>query len=261
VTDSTPLSDQNLKLRFDILTIFPSMFAGPFDESILKRAIQQGIIQVNIHDIRDWTSDRHRTVDDTPYGGGAGMVMMAPPLVSAAEDVLGADREHAKVIILSPAGRLFNQELAWDLSREKRLLLICGRYEGIDDRVREELNADEISIGDYVVTGGEIAAMVIVDAVARLVPGVITAESKVSESHDEFLVEYPHYTRPPVFRGRPVPEVLLSGHHAQIAAWRRAQSVRRTAERRPDLISKADLTPTERGELRLPRLEPADRDK
>jgi tRNA (guanine37-N1)-methyltransferase len=260
VTDSTTLLNQNFKIRFDILTIFPAMFAGPFDESILKRAIQQGIIQVNIHDIRDWTSDRHRAVDDTPYGGGAGMVMMAPPVVSAAEEVLGTDREQAKVVILSPAGRLFNQKLAWEFSKETRLLLICGRYEGIDDRVREELNADEISIGDYVVTGGEIAAMVIVDAVARLVPGVITAESKASESHDEFLVEYPHYTRPPVFRGRAVPEVLLSGHHAQIAAWRREQSVRRTAERRPDLISKADLTPAERAELGIPTSKPSDRD-
>jgi tRNA (guanine37-N1)-methyltransferase len=227
------------------------MFAGPFDESILKRAIQDGIIQVNIHDIRDWTADRHRTVDDTPYGGGAGMVIMAPPVVSAAEDVLGNDRESAKVLILSPAGRLFNQDLAWELSKEKRLLLICGRYEGIDDRVREELRAEEISIGDYVVTGGELAAMVIVDAVARLIPGVITAESTKSESHDEFLVEYPHFTRPPVYRGRAVPDVLLSGHHAQIAAWRRAQSVRRTAERRPDLISKADLSSAERAELSL----------
>jgi tRNA (guanine37-N1)-methyltransferase len=249
VTDTLSQSLERPKLRFDILTIFPSMFAGPFEESILKRAINQGIIQLSVHDIRDWASDRHRTVDDTPYGGGAGMVMMAPPIVSAAEDVLGDDRESAKVIILSPAGRLFNQDLAWELSQQQRLLLICGRYEGIDDRVRAVLNAQEVSIGDYVLTGGELAAMVIVDAVARLVSGVITAESTASESHDEYLVEYPHYTRPPVFRGHPVPEVLLSGHHAQIAAWRRLQSIRRTAERRPDLISKANLTSRERADL------------
>jgi tRNA (guanine37-N1)-methyltransferase len=237
------------------------MFAGPFDESILKRAIDQGIIEVNIHDIRNWTTDRHRTVDDSPYGGGAGMVMMAPPVVAAAEAVLGADRETAKVLILSPAGRLFNQGRAREFSHEKRLLLICGRYEGIDDRVREELNAEEVSIGDYVVTGGELAAMVVIDAVARLVPGVITTESTASESHDEYLVEYPHFTRPPVFRGRAVPDVLLSGHHAQIAAWRRAQSIRRTAERRPDLISKAELNPAERAKLGNPTSEPPDRDK
>jgi tRNA (guanine37-N1)-methyltransferase len=261
VIESAEQSSDRLKLKFDILTIFPSMFAGPFDESILKRAIDLGIVQIDIHDIRDWTTDRHRTVDDTPYGGGAGMVMMAPPIVSAAEDVLGDDRDDAKVLILSPAGRLFTQDFARELSGEKRLLLICGRYEGIDDRVSDELNADEVSIGDYVITGGELAAMVVVDAVTRLVPGVITAESTASESHDEFLVEYPHFTRPPVFRGRPVPEVLLSGHHAQIAAWRRSRSVQRTAERRPDLVEKAGLTPAERANLGLDPKEPLSRDE
>jgi tRNA (guanine37-N1)-methyltransferase len=249
VTASDEQSVELPKLRFDILTIFPSMFAGPFGESILKRAIDQGLIQVNIHDIRDWTTDRHRTVDDTPYGGGAGMVMKAPPIVAATEHALGDDRETSRVVILSPAGRLFDQDLARDLSHQNRLILICGRYEGIDDRVREELNAEEISIGDYVITGGELAAMVVVDAVARLIPGVITAESTTSESHDEFLVEYPHYTRPPNFRGRPVPDVLMSGHHAEIANWRRAQSLRRTAEQRPDLISKAKLTAKERADI------------
>jgi tRNA (guanine37-N1)-methyltransferase len=248
-SSASEVSTQSPKLRFDILTIFPGIFAGPFDESILKRAIQQEIIGVIVHDIREWATDKHRTVDDTPYGGGAGMVMMAPPVVAAAEELLGDDRENAKVIILSPAGRLFSQPLAREFSEQKRLLLICGRYEGIDDRVRQELNADEISIGDYVLTGGELAAMVIVDAVARLVPGVITADSTATESHDEYLIEYPHFTRPADFRGRTVPEVLLSGHHAQIAAWRRAQAIRRTAERRPDLIARSKLTPAERKEV------------
>jgi tRNA (guanine37-N1)-methyltransferase len=222
---------------------------GPFDESIIKRARQQGIFEIAVHDIRDWATDKHHSVDDTTYGGGAGMVMMAPPIVAAAEELLGNDTERAKTLILSPAGRLFTQALAEEWATLDRLLLISGRYEGIDDRVREILNAEDVSIGDYVLTGGELAAAVIVDAVARLVPGVITAASKADESHGESLVEYPHYTRPPEYRGLTVPEVLLSGHHGQIASWRRAQSIRRTAERRPDLIAKANLTPAERAEV------------
>jgi tRNA (guanine37-N1)-methyltransferase len=253
VTKETTLkrvaSPGNPRIRFDILTIFPALLAGPFDESILRRARQQGIIEVAVHDIRDWATDKHRSVDDTTYGGGAGMVMMAPPIVSAAEDLLREDATSTKVVILSPAGRLFTQASAEEWATLDRLLLISGRYEGIDDRVREILNAEDVSIGDYVLTGGELAAAVIVDAVARLVPGVITAESTADESHGESLVEYPHYTRPPEYRGLKVPEVLLSGHHGQIASWRRTQAIRRTAERRPDLIAKANLTSAERADV------------
>jgi tRNA (guanine37-N1)-methyltransferase len=253
VTSSIPTeSDSNEsgpKIRFDILTIFPSLLSGPFSESILKRAQQSGVIAIKIHDIRDWATDKHRTVDDTPYGGGAGMVMMAPPVVAAAESLIGEGSHRKKVIIMSPAGRLFTQELANQWSTLDSLVLICGRYEGIDDRARQILNAEEISIGDYVLTGGELPAAVIVDAVARLVPGVITAESIERESHGESLVEHPHYTRPPEFRGLEIPEVLLSGHHAQIDAWRRTQSIKRTAERRPDLLARADLSPSERTQL------------
>jgi tRNA (guanine37-N1)-methyltransferase len=253
VTHETSLepcaSTGNPRIRFDILTIFPALLSGPFDESILKRARQQGVIEIVVHDIRNWATDKHRSVDDTTYGGGAGMVMMAPPIVTAAEELIGNHVGHVKAVILSPAGRLFNQALAEEWATLDRLLLISGRYEGIDDRVREILDAEDVSIGDYVLTGGELAAAVIVDAVARLVPGVITAESTADESHGESLVEYPHYTRPPEYRGLTVPEVLLSGHHGQIASWRRAQAIRRTAERRPDLIAKADLTPAERAEV------------
>ncbi len=242
-------SRSNPKMQFEILSLFPGLLAGPFSESILKRAQQRGIIEIGIHDIRDWATDKHRTVDDTPYGGGAGMVMMAPPVVAAAENVMGRLSERRKVIIMSPAGRLFSQEMANQWSALEALVLICGRYEGIDDRAREILGAEEISIGDYVLTGGELPAAVIVDAVARLVPGVITAESTERESHGESLVEHPHYTRPPDFRGLGIPEVLISGHHAQIDAWRRAQSIKRTAERRPDLLAKADLSLSDRALL------------
>lgn len=251
-TSGRPQNDHSRprpRLRFDILTLFPALLSGPFDESILKRAQQSGIIQILTHDIRDWSTDKHRTVDDTPYGGGAGMVLMAPPIVAAVEDLLSAARGQTQVLILSPAGRPFSQETASNLATFDQVVLICGRYEGIDDRVREILAAEELSIGDYVLTGGELAAAVVVDAVARLVPGVISAESTVGESHDDSLVEYPHYTRPQEFRGRKVPEILLSGHHAQIDAWRRAQAVQRTAERRPDLIARVNLTPKEKAQL------------
>ena len=233
-------------LRFDIFTLFPGMFSGPFEESILKRARAAGLIGIAIHDIRNWTTDRHRTADDTPYGGGPGMVMMAPPIVAGVEAVLGDDLGQVPVIVLSAAGRLFTQEVAQELATSRRIALICGHYEGIDDRVVEILGADELSIGDYVLTGGELPAMVVVDAVARLVPGVIEAASIAEESHDLGLVEYPHYTRPATFRGLSVPGVLLGGHHAEIARWRREQAIRRTALRRPDLLAPAYLTDAER---------------
>ncbi len=238
-------------LRFDIFTLFPAMFAGPFDVSILRRARDRGHIDIRVHDIRDWTVNRHRTADDTPYGGGAGMVMSAPPLVAAVEDVLQEDLATTHVALMSASGRLFRQEIAREFATHRRIALLCGHYEGVDERAAEILGADPISIGDYVLTGGELAAMVVVDAVARLVPGVINATSIAEESHGEGLVEYPHYTRPAVFRGLTVPEILLSGHHANIAAWRRQQAIARTAQHRPDLLASAPLSPQEQKNLQL----------
>jgi len=230
-------------VRFDVFTIFPGMFSGPLSESILRRAQERGLVSVHLHNIRDWTTDKHRSVDDEPYGGGAGMVMMAPPIVHAVEDVLGAELHTTPVILLTPSGETFTQDIARELAQFPRLALICGRYEGIDDRVRIILNARELSIGDYVLTGGELAAAVIIDVVARLIPGVIDPESLTEESYSSGLLEYPQYTRPPVFRGLAVPSVLLSGNHAKIAEWRRQQALCRTKARRPDLLQRANLTP------------------
>lgn len=218
-------------LRFDVFTVFPAMFTGPLDESIIQRARQRGLIDVAIHDIRDWTHDRHRTVDDTPFGGGAGMVMKAPPIVEAVEETLGQDLTSAPVLLMSASGKRFDQAMARELASRPRAAIICGHYEGIDDRVTQILRCVEVSIGDFVLTGGEIPAMAIIDAAARLVPGVIQEASLSEESHDDGLVEYPHYTRPAEYRGFAVPEILLSGHHAQIAAWRKEQSRRRTQKR------------------------------
>lgn len=240
---SVPVSPS---LRFDLFTLFPGIFTGPLDESILRRARERGLIGIAIHDIRDWTKDRHRTADDTPYGGGAGMVMMAPPIVAAVEETLGATRDDTRILVMSAGGRLFSQAMAQELAGSGRLAIVCGRYEGIDHRAIDVLGAEEISIGDYVLTGGELAAMVVVDAVARLVPGVIDAASIAEESHQEPRVEYPHYTRPRIFRGFEVPSVLLSGHHAEIARWRHEQALRRTARLRPDLLDRDDLTEAER---------------
>lgn len=233
-------------MRFDVFTLFPEMFAGPFDASIFKRGRERGVVEIAIHNIRDWTTDRHHTADDTPYGGGAGMVMMAPPIVAAVEATLGEELSTTRVVVLSAAGRRFTQSDARDLAAQSRLALICGHYEGIDQRVSDVLQADEVSIGDFVLTGGELAAMVVVDAVARLVPGVIDAASLAEESHGVGLVEYPHFTRPVSFRGLTVPDVLLSGHHAQIARWRREEAIRRTANRRPDLLPIAEMSDAER---------------
>lgn len=225
-------------LRIDIFTLFPGMFDGVFGESIIKRAQAKGLIEIAVHDIRDWTHDRHRTADDTPYGGGAGMVMKAPPIIEAVESVLGDELAETHIAIMSAGGRRYTQGLAQELSTRKRIALICGHYEGIDERVSELLEADELSIGDYVLTGGELAAMVIADSVIRLVPGVIREASVLDESHSDPSgpgVEYPHYTRPVEYRGLAVPDVLLSGHHANIDSWRRQQAARRTARWRPDL--------------------------
>lgn len=223
-------------LIVDIFTLFPGMFDGVLGESILKRAHAKGLIDIRVHDIRDWTYDRHRTADDAPYGGGAGMVMKVAPIVEAVESVLGEHLTETHIAIMSAGGRRFTQPIAQKLSERGRVALICGHYEGIDERVSEILHADELSIGDYVLTGGELPAMVIVDTISRLVPGVITEASIMDESHLGDNVEYPHYTRPPEYRGLAVPEVLLSGHHAKINAWRAEKARERTARWRPDLV-------------------------
>jgi tRNA (guanine37-N1)-methyltransferase len=266
------------------------MFAGPLTESIIKRASQAGLISIELHNIRDYAIDRHRTADDAPYGGGAGMVMKAEPLAAAIRSVTQRvpggpsprgypvvsrqtsepnddgelsqtkeqhlegtrtdDGQRTLVVLMSPAGERFTQHVAQELAGYDRLVLVCGHYEGVDERVRETLIDREVSIGDYVLTGGELAAMVVVDAVARLVPGVLDAESISEESYDSGLLEYPHYTRPAVWEERPVPTVLLSGHHGQVALWRRQQRLRRTFERRPDLLAGAGLTAADRAYLR-----------
>lgn len=222
------------------------MFAGPFEQSIIGRAIRNGRVQIRLIDIRDYATDRHRTVDDYSFGGGPGMVMKPEPIFAAAEAALADAAGPARVILLSPSGKVFDQALAEELAAEQQLVFICGHYEGVDDRVRQHLVTDEVSIGDYVLTGGELAAMVMVDAVVRLLPGVITGESLAQESHTEGLLEYPQYTRPAEFRGWPVPPILLSGNHAEIARWRRRQAILRTAQMRPELLARLELTPDER---------------
>jgi tRNA (guanine37-N1)-methyltransferase len=226
-------------MHFDIFTLFPDMFQGPFAESMLKRAQERGLLSIALHNIRDATSDKHHVVDDYPYGGGVGMVMKPEPIFTAVEAVY----QGGPIILLSPQGRLFNQQIAHELAQESRVTLLCGHYEGVDERVCQHLATDELSIGDYVLTGGELAAMVMVDAVIRLIPGVLGADASIQEeSHSEHLLEYPQYTRPPEFRGWRVPDILLSGHHAQIARWQRKESLRRTRERRPDLFAKLDVS-------------------
>ncbi len=228
------------------------MFEGPFSASILKRAVEKKLVDIRIHNLRDYTHDKHRTVDDYTYGGGAGMIFKPEPVFEAVEAIkaeISGDPNNSSlpVILLTPQGRLFNQQVAFELSKHGNMLLVCGHYEGVDARIQEHLATDEISIGDYVLSGGELAAMVVVDAVVRLLPGVLgSMESPMDDSHVKGLLEYPQYTRPAVFRGWAVPEVLLSGNHAQIAKWRREQAIRRTLERRPDLLEKADLTVDEK---------------
>ncbi len=233
-------------MRFDIFTLFPEMFAGVFDESILKRARQAGLLDIGLHDIRDYAEGKHRVTDDYTYAGGGGMVMKPEPIFAAVEAILGAPPQ-VPVILLSPQGRVFDQHIAYELAQHPRLALICGHYEGVDERVREHLATDEISVGDYVLTGGEIPAMIIIDAVARLIPGVLgDPAAPRKDSHATGLLEGPQYTRPAEFRGWRVPDILLSGNHALIEKWRRRESLRRTLERRPDLLDKLDLTDEER---------------
>jgi len=237
-------------MRFDILTLFPGLFDSVFRESIVKRAIESGLVSIAIHNIRDYAPGKHHVTDDAPYGGGGGMVMKVEPIVLALEDILGAEmlaRQKATgviqvpVILLTPAGRLFTQRIAHEYERFGRIVMICGRYEGVDERVSELVVTDEVSIGDYVLSGGEIPSMVIVEAVTRLVPGALgDMRALVEDSHAKGLLEHPQYTRPAEYRGKLVPEVLLSGDHAKVAQWRREQSLRRTRERRSDLLEGAN---------------------
>ena len=233
-------------MHFDIFTLLPETFLPYLQSSILQKASEGGLIEVNLHNIRDWTCDRHHVTDDMPYGGGGGMVMKPEPVFAAVESVLGVP-PHCPVILLTPQGRVFTQKGAAELALHEHLALICGRYEGVDERIREHLATDEISIGDYVLTGGELPALILVDAVARLIPGVLgDPDGAADDSHASGLLEYPHYTRPPEFRGWGVPGVLLSGDHAKIARWRREQALTRTLKRRPDLLKDASLNEADR---------------
>lgn len=233
-------------MRIDIVTIFPEVFEPVLGSSMLGIAQSQGAIEVHVHDLRTWTEDRHRTTDDYPYGGGHGMVMKPEPFFRAVETIREADTRPATVVLMCPQGETFAQPTAEHLARAERLLILCGRYEGVDERVRSLVDV-ELSVGDYVLTGGELPAMVVIDAVTRLQPGVLaSAEATQEESFSWGLLEYPQYTRPAEYRGMEVPAVLLSGDHARVAAWRRAEAIRRTVARRPDLLHQADLTPEER---------------
>jgi len=234
-------------MKFDIVTIFPRMIEAALAEGVVSRGIASGVLDVRVHDLRDYTTDRHRSVDDVPYGGGPGMVMKPEPLVKAVEDVRGGRGTPDTVILLSPQGRHFTQAEAVRLSSLSHIVLLCGRYEGMDERVPQLVGADEISVGDYVVSGGELPAMMIVDAVSRLVPGVVGDEQSVAEdSFARGLLDYPHYTRPAEFAGLKVPDVLMSGHHAEVRRWRRKTALERTLERRPDLIERATLDDEDR---------------
>ncbi len=236
-------------MHFHVVTLFPEFFASPLSTSMLEKGRQRGAVDFSIYDVRDFTGDKHRVADDTPYGGGHGMVMKPEPLVAAIE-ATGEGKDRPRRILLSPRGRVFDVELATELAAGPDLTLVCGRYEGIDERVRSFVD-DEVSIGDFVLSGGEPAALVVIDAVARLVPGVLgCADSAVEESFAGGLLEYPHYTRPSEFRGMAVPDILISGDHGRIAAWRRRESLRRTLESRPDLLDGAELSDDERAWLR-----------
>ncbi|NLL18474.1 MAG: tRNA (guanosine(37)-N1)-methyltransferase TrmD [Clostridia bacterium] len=241
-------------MRIDVMTIFPEMFHSPLNVSILKRAIEKGLLEVGLTDFRDYATDKHRRVDDYPFGGGAGMVLKPEPIFRAWSAIREKVPEGiaSRTILLCPQGKVFNQDLAWELSREEHLILICGHYEGVDERVRIRLADDAISIGDYILTGGELGALVVIDAVARLLPGVLGDEySSQEETFSDGLLEYPQYTRPREYCGMEVPEILLSGHHAEIRKWRRLQSLLRTKELRPDLLEKANLSPEEKKFLDL----------
>ena len=238
-------------MQFEVFTLLPEIFPPYLESSILNRARQKGLIDVRVHNIRDYTHDKHHTTDDTPYGGGGGMVMKPEPVFEAIESVLGlatppsdpAPASNIPIILLTPQGRVFTQRVAEELSRHEHIVLLCGRYEGVDERIREHLVTDEISIGDYVLTGGELPALMIIDAVSRLLPGVLGDPTGAEDdSHSMGLLEYPHYTKPPEFRGWKVPDVLASGNHAKINKWRREQALTRTFNKRPDMLEKAELS-------------------
>jgi tRNA (guanine37-N1)-methyltransferase len=264
--DRMPFGSRPASIRFDVFTLFPEMFGGPLRASMLKRAQETGNLSVVLHDIREYATDKHHVTDEPPYGGGGGMVMKAEPVFHAVEAVLsGSDPgqdgvgTEPPVILLTPQGRLFSQEIARELAGRRRVALVCGRYEGVDERVRQHLATDELSIGDYVLTGGELAALVVIDAVTRLLPGVLgDPMAVVEDSHVDGLLEGPHYTRPRSFRGWEVPDVLLSGDHGAVARWRREEALRRTFERRPELLGQAKLTSQDR-EFLLRLLEDARR--
>ena len=233
--------------RYDVLTIFPGIFRGPLDETILRRAQDAGRVEVVLHDLREWTEDRHRTVDDYPFGGGPGMLLKPEPIFAAAEAIQPLTEPPAEVVLLTPQGRRLDRALVGELAAIPRLLLVCGRYEGVDERVREQLVDHEVSVADVVLSGGEIPALLLLDALIRRIPGVLGGEGALAEeSFEGGLLEYPQYTRPAEFRGWGVPQVLLSGHHAEIERWRREQRLRRTRERRPDLLEDAELSAEER---------------
>jgi len=238
-------------MEFDVFTLLPEVFPPYLDSSILQRARQRGLIDVRVHNIREWAADKHHVTDDEPYGGGGGMVMKVEPVFAAVESVLGRSASQGEagcpIILLTPQGRVFNQTVAMELIQHPRLALICGRYEGVDERIRAHLVTDQISIGDYVLTGGELPALILIDALARLLPGVLgDPDGPFDDSHASGLLEYPHYTRPPEFRGWSVPDILISGNHARIATWRREQSLRRTLKQRPDLLEKVNLDELDR---------------
>ncbi len=233
-------------MQFEVFTLLPEVFPPYLESSILQRARQRGLMDARVHNIRDWARDKHHTTDDTPYGGGGGMVMKPEPVFDAVESILGPS-SGVPVILLTPQGRVFTQAVARELSAHERIALVCGRYEGFDERIRTRLVTDEISVGDYVLTGGELPALIIIDAVTRLLPGALGDPTGAEDdSHASGLLEYPHYTRPPEFRGEKVPDVLISGDHAKIEKWRREQSLLRTLARRPDLLEKVELTDKER---------------
>jgi tRNA (guanine37-N1)-methyltransferase len=244
-------------MHFDVLTLFPGMFKSPLSESILKRSIEAGIISVSVTNIRDFAVGKHKQADDRPYGGGSGMVLMPEPIVAALRSVLqGSHEKKSRVILLSPQGQRFNQAKARELAELDRLILVCGHYEGVDERIRRHYVDGDISIGDYVLTGGELAAMVIIDAVTRLVPGVLgDRDSLMEESFSRELLEYPQYTRPAEFEGHRVPEILLSGHHENVERWRRKESMKTTLHKRPDLVNMEKLTGEDRDLLEALRRE------
>ena len=226
-------------MRIDVLSLFPETFSGPLQASILGRALREGVAEVRLHNIRDYATDKHHIVDDYAYGGGPGMVMKPEPLAASIEAVRSMTEPAGRVVLLTPQGRLFNQQVVDQLVQERRLILVCGHYEGVDERIREHFVDDEISIGDFVLSGGEVAACVVIDALVRRLPGTLgSADSLLEESHSDGLLEYPQYTRPAEFRGWRVPDILLSGNHGEIARWRRRQRILRTAQRRPDLLRK-----------------------